>query len=122
MLGGRSGLVRAYSAWALGRLGAQDARQALAKRLTKERDPTARAGLLESLVVLAGERTHFKALLALLGHPDYRVRCFTANSLVGVATSQRLREVEQALRAALERERTVAGREALRENLDVLEG
>jgi len=120
LLDDRSPLVRAYSAWALGRLRARDAEKALTRRLANERRAIARAGLLEALVLLTRDRVYFDALLRLLTHQDHAVRCFAANSLLGVATSKTAREVGAALHGALEREGTVAGRETLQKNLALL--
>jgi HEAT repeat protein len=117
LLSDRSPLVRAYSAWALGQCRSRGAKGALTRRLKIERNPTARAGILEALVMLTRDRYYLEALLRSLSHKDYSVRCFAANSLVGVTTRKTIKEVEGALRGALEQESTVAGREAIENSL-----
>ncbi len=120
LLDDRSPLVRAYAAWALGSFYARDAHDTLAERLRLERHPLARAGILESLVRLTRNDSYLELLIGLLSHDDHRVRCFTAGSLVGAATSKTAKRVQAALRDRLEHEETVAGREALQRNLAAL--
>lgn len=120
LLDARSALVRAYSAWALGMFYTHEAETTLTRRLEVERDPIARAGILESLVRLTRNRTYLERLLRLLSHKNHAVRAFAANSLTGVATARTAHLIRAALRDALDREDTLAGREALEKNLALL--
>jgi HEAT repeat protein len=113
----RSPLVRAYAYWALGRLGARSLIGRLRERRALEKHGGAKAGLLEALVALGADDGAFEELTTLLKHDDYRVRCFAAESLLGVARGSRRRPVVTSLRDGLARERTVAAREVFTRSL-----
>jgi HEAT repeat protein len=119
-LADRAPLVRAYAAWTLAKIRAREAESAVRDRLAVERNGTARAGLLEFLATVIRDREALRCLLRLLQHRDYRVRCFTSNSLVGAATRRNVDSIRFAMREALRQETTVAAAECLRRNLRIL--
>lgn len=121
-LNDRDGLVRAYAAWALGNLRARSAIGVIEKRLKSERSRLARVGLLEALAVMTRKAAWVDELVKRLGSADYRVRCFAANSLVGVAAAGRPEAALQALERALEAESLPSVRAVLRENLRAVRG
>ncbi|MCG8588700.1 MAG: HEAT repeat domain-containing protein [Proteobacteria bacterium] len=115
-------LVRGYAAWTLKELGATEAVPKLEKRVGRERNGVAKAGLYESLAVMTGEPRYIGRLCKLLTHNDDRTRAFAANSVVGVANANpgarpRLRA---ALSEALLREKNAGTREVLQQNLKLL--
>ena len=114
-------LVRAYAAWALGALRAAASARYLKRALSKEKDVAARAGIAEALGRLGVPGDHIAVLAGLMRNRSANVRCFVANSLVGLATKKTRPQIIAILRDALRRERTVAGRECLRKNLRQLQ-
>src|SRR5262245_2681813 len=80
-------LVRAYAARSIAALRGISYVQRLKDALGREKKDSARAGLLEALVIL-GERQAFTSLLELLSSADYRVRCAVANSLAEINLDQ----------------------------------
>ena len=114
-------LVRAYASWALGRLSIEGALPRLKRAFRGEEDGAAQAGMAEALFRLSRDMLYLEALIKLLNHPDYQVRCFTANSLIGIARGKKTRErIQFELQAALRREGTVGGRECLEKNLAMI--
>lgn len=118
-------LVRAYTYWAMGRLGVKERAGDLDNAFTTETDDLAKAGCLEALCVLGSAGRHLGALIGILGSHDHGARCFAANSLAGVAlfggASEREKErIKEALRKALIREEAVSVRECLENNLGII--
>ncbi len=115
-------LVRRYAAWALKELGAAEAVPKLEKRVGRERNGVAKAGLYECLAVMTRESKYTKRLCRLLTHGDHQVRAFAANSILGVANANpRVRpELRAALSEALLVEKGAGIREVLRKNIEML--
>lgn len=76
-------LVRAYAARALGEMEGDSYVHAVEMALLSEADDSARAGMMEALLLL-GRREIYPAFLELLNSSDYRVCCAVANGLDGL--------------------------------------
>lgn len=115
-------LVRAYASWALGRLSIKEALSRLKRAFRGEEEGAAQAGMAEALFQLSRDMFYLEALIKLLNHPDYRVRFFTANSLISFARGKKMREwIQFELQAALRQEETVGGRECLEKNVAMIQ-
>lgn len=108
-----SPLVRSYAASALGLLGLESARTALANASRRERSSRARVGVYEALFRL-GDQPSLQRLLALLRSKQYRVRCAVANTVGELPLNPESKaDVRRALREALAAEQTVAASSSL---------
>ncbi|HKV38809.1 MAG TPA: HEAT repeat domain-containing protein [Blastocatellia bacterium] len=109
----RSPLVRSYVAAAIGQLGRRPDLVALEQQLEREPSDTVRVGILGALLS-RGRKNGLGGLLALLESPDYRVRCAAANTLSHISVdNEMLTAAQSALREALLKESTVAGKSSL---------
>lgn len=110
----KSALVRSYVAAAIGQLGSASDLARLKRVMANERSPTAKVGFFDALFSLGDMSSATDGLRRLLQSRNYRVRCAAANTLVGLDVREpEKKRVAASLEAALEAERTVAGREAL---------
>jgi HEAT repeat protein len=118
LLSDRSRFVRAYAAWALGRLRARQFVRPLVDRLSRERRDIAIAGVLEALHLLTGNTSYAEALARILSRSDdHQARAFAANSLVGIVTPRTKAFVERALVEARRHEKTRAMKDLMSHNL-----
>jgi HEAT repeat protein len=119
-LNDRSPLVRSYAADAIGTLGTQRDVRNLRERLSHERSPYARIGLLAALHSL-GDQEETHQLISLCHNRNYRIRCHAANVLSTLRLNKELvaKAVRQ-LKALEKKEQTVAARQAFRRALDRL--
>jgi len=83
LLSDENPLVRAYAARSIAALQGGSYTQVVHEALEKEREDSAKVGLLEALFLL-GRGEALSSLLGLLSSDDYRVRCSVANSLENV--------------------------------------
>jgi HEAT repeat protein len=80
LLSDKNPLVRAYAARSIAALQGGSYTQVIHETLEKEREDSAKVGLLEALFLL-GRGEALSSFLELLSSDDYRVRCSVANSL-----------------------------------------
>jgi HEAT repeat protein len=113
MLGDRVPLVRRYAAAALGMLGDKRLVRRLQDRLEQERAASARLGYYLALHDL-GQHSRLADVVGSLDSRDTDLVCAAANGLARIATRSNGRAILGALRKALRREPTVAGRATLR--------
>lgn len=115
-----SPLVRSYVAGAIGVLGNKRTIAKLEEKLALEKSDTARVGYYQALYTL-GKHEVLPELLKLLHGKDYRVRCSTADVLAKVvANRSNAASILLALRKALRREPTVAGKDSIRSSIKAI--
>jgi len=117
----RSPLVRSYAAGAIGAFGRTRDIPELEQRLKKERSDTVKVGIYQALYEL-GRKDVLPPLISLLMESsDYRVRIATAKILAEVVLDKsNAPTILDALRRALKREETIAGRSAIRSSLKIV--
>jgi HEAT repeat protein len=115
-----SELVRAYAAWALGRLSDAGSVALLEKCLATEESEVVKAGLLEGLFLLTRSERYLAMLLAQLDCDDGEARAFCSNSLVGVASADNVGRLIARLAEAATVEPYPAIRQTLEDNLATL--
>jgi HEAT repeat protein len=116
-----SELMRAYAAWALGRLGAQKAVEQLQMRKRMESTGIVFSAITETLYRLRDDPDDLAALLGQMCDRNAAVRAFTAHSLVGVTSAGIVGKVQSALRSALMVESDDAARWSIEKNLREVE-
>ncbi|NPV90752.1 MAG: HEAT repeat domain-containing protein [Firmicutes bacterium] len=112
LLNDKKELVRSYAAAILGGLGGKDLIPVLEKGLREEKRNAARIGYYEGLYLL-GQSQYLKDLIKMLKTKSYKNRCAAANILVAVADKYNYILINDGLKKALERERTVAARSSI---------
>jgi HEAT repeat protein len=117
----RSPLVRSYVAGAIGSFGRAGDIPKLEQLLKKERSDTVKVGIYQALYELGRKDMLLSLISLLMESNDYRVRIATANILAEVVLDKsNVAMVLDALRRALKREETVAGRSSIRSSLRIV--
>ena len=113
-LNDKSTIVRTYAVSSLGSFHDESDVTVIRTRLLKEKRAEVRVALLCALHSL-GEEGELLRALEFLGHPQYRVRCTTANLIATLELSKPLKAaVMEKLQQALSVERTVAGASSIK--------
>ena len=117
----RSPLVRSYVAGATGAFGRAKDIPKLEQRLKKERSDTVKVGIYQALYELGRKDMLLPLISLLMESNDYRVRIATSKILAEVVLDKsNAPTVLDALRRALKREETIAGRSSIRSSLRIV--
>lgn len=120
-LNDKSPLVRRYVAEAIGSIGQQKSVKVLQDYLLTEDDESAKLGFYVGLYKL-NKKDFLQKLINLLESANYRIRCASANSLSTLnLSSSEISQVINALKQALDKEKTVAARSSIESTLTYLQ-
>lgn len=121
LLDSPSELVRSYSAWALGKIGADSSVPELIARFRATDADVYASAIAEALFRLTNDRAYQDYLLRQIHADDPETRAFTSESLAGIANENNAVAIAEELRRAIDRETLPAIRETLSSNLPRIE-
>ena len=110
-------LVRGKAVALLGEIGTHIEKDVLEQRLLSEHSYYVRLNFWYALYLL-GDKKHFSDIIGALRTKSYRARCLAANILTRISDRENAVLIQQRLNNALQRENTVAGREAIQKSLN----
>lgn len=117
----RSPLVRSYIAGAIGSFGRAGDIPKLEQLLKKERSDTVKVGIYQALYESGRKNVLLPLISLLMDSNDYRVRIATSKILADVVLDKsNAPTILDALRSALKREETIAGRSSIRSSLRIV--
>lgn len=116
MLKSKNSLVRGYAAQALGDLKDNDSLNLLQRLVSQERSGNCKVRIYYALYRL-GENKILSEIIKRLDSGEYRVRCVTAYILADLTNKSNFSKILKLLKDAYKREKNVAVRSSLKENI-----